>query len=268
MIGNAHSFFVPAAAALIIGIVINADLAAQTTLTETSTTSFADLTGQNNVFWGNADDDYANAGDGRDLISGNEGNDTLNGQGGIDVLAGGFGNDTLDGGDSADFLFGGDGNDTLRGASGDDELHGDGGNSIDTSPEMTDLSFSMDPSTSNVTIAQNGNTYGGTIGVATTGTVSNVSFSPPYNAGDDVLVGGPGADTLTGGQGNDTFVFSDGDGDDTILDYEAGEVIDLSGYGGQVSITKALSGGNLVLTLNGAASITIKGHSGPVTVQF
>ncbi len=49
--------------------------------------------------------------------------------------------------------------------------------------------------------------------------------------GDDTIVGGEGDDTLTGGLGNDLFVFADGDGNDTITDFEAGsaggDLIDL-----------------------------------------
>jgi Ca2+-binding RTX toxin-like protein len=39
-------------------------------------------------------------------------------------------------------------------------------------------------------------------------------------AGADTLVGGTGADTLAGGDGNDVYVYSRGDGQDTIDDFD------------------------------------------------
>jgi Ca2+-binding RTX toxin-like protein len=40
------------------------------------------------------------------------------------------------------------------------------------------------------------------------------------DAGNDTLIGGTGSDTLDGGVGSDTYVFSKGDGQDTIRDYD------------------------------------------------
>ncbi len=42
-------------------------------------------------------------------------------------------------------------------------------------------------------------------------------------AGNDTLSGDKGNDTLTGGKGNDFFAYSDGDGNDLITDYTAGQ---------------------------------------------
>jgi Ca2+-binding RTX toxin-like protein len=48
-------------------------------------------------------------------------------------------------------------------------------------------------------------------------------------AGDDLLMGGKGADTLSGGAGIDTFLYeSILDGEDTIIDFESGDKLDLS----------------------------------------
>ena len=41
--------------------------------------------------------------------------------------------------------------------------------------------------------------------------------------GNDSLIGGVGNDNLTGGAGKDIFYYKDGDGNDTITDYKAGE---------------------------------------------
>ena len=48
-------------------------------------------------------------------------------------------------------------------------------------------------------------------------------------ADDDTLNGGPGDDILDGGPGADTFVFTPGNGNDYVMDFESGEdKIDLS----------------------------------------
>lgn len=62
-------------------------------------------------------------------------------------------------------------------------------------------------------------------------------------SGSDTITGGLGDDSLTGGNGDDTFVYSAGDGDDTISDFNTGntgtlgdgdstnnDAIDLSGF--------------------------------------
>ena len=43
--------------------------------------------------------------------------------------------------------------------------------------------------------------------------------------GDDMLMGGDGDDMLTGGAGNDTFKFDAADGEDTITDFQQGDMI-------------------------------------------
>ncbi|MBE1282853.1 MAG: alkaline phosphatase [Rhodobacteraceae bacterium] len=60
-------------------------------------------------------------------------------------------------------------------------------------------------------------------------------------AGEDVISGGKGDDTLRGGFGEDTFVFALGDGNDTILGFADGDMIDLSATGltaADVTITR------------------------------
>jgi len=49
---------------------------------------------------------------------------------------------------------------------------------------------------------------------------------------NDILNGGTGDDILTGGFGQDSFIFAEGDGNDTITDYERfQDSIDLSSFG-------------------------------------
>ena len=59
--------------------------------------------------------------------------------------------------------------------------------------------------------------------------------------GNDTIIGGPAVDQMTGGAGNDDFVFAPGDADgtpsaqggrvDQILDFSAGDTIDISPFG-------------------------------------
>ena len=136
-----------------------------------------------------------------DEITGNNSENTLKGGDGNDRLTGHMGDDKLDGGAGDDKLDGGAGVDTLMGGAGNDEL--DGGAGDDTLMGG----------------AGNDELDGG--------------------AGDDMIYGGAGKDELTGGDGGDTFIFSpaDGDGIDTITDFETGtdsnsivDKIDLSAF--------------------------------------
>jgi Ca2+-binding RTX toxin-like protein len=80
--------------------------------------------------------------------------------------------------------------------------------------------------------------------------------------GADRLDGGYGTDTLAGGAGADRFVFATGYGEDTVTDFEAGDVIDLTRLTGvidfadlQVQMTE--ENGNVVIIV-GADSLVIE----------
>jgi len=83
--------------------------------------------------------------------------------------------------------------------------------------------------------------------------------------GDDTIIGGVGNDTLIGGAGADTFIFNDGDGIDTIVDFEAGvDSIELRDFGPDFDIAGALSnaqqdGDDAVLSLGEATSVRLAG---------
>ena len=69
-------------------------------------------------------------------------------------------------------------------------------------------------------------------------------------AGADSLWGGKGSDYLYGGAGNDTFIFKAGDGKDTILDYESGDILKiLDANGNAGTFTSKYSSGTLTLTV-------------------
>jgi len=192
--------------------------------------------GGDDLLIGTAEDDHLLGLGGDDILRGKEGDDVLEGGAGDDRLAGGQGDDLLIGGAGRDVLRGGEGVDTasyagsdagvrvhlgafrpakggdaqgdrlvsienLKGSDHDDRLTGDMGDNYLAGGKGDDrLSGGLGDDTL-VGGAGNDRLFGG--------------------AGDDVLSGGAGDDRLTGGRGSDVFVFSQGDGRDTITDFEA-----------------------------------------------
>lgn len=78
-------------------------------------------------------------------------------------------------------------------------------------------------------------------------------------SGDDTIYGAKGNDTLKGGDGSDTFVFASGDGNDRILDYEEGDILQFTS--GKPTFKK--SGDDVIITL-GKGKITVKGAADKV----
>ena len=72
--------------------------------------------------------------------------------------------------------------------------------------------------------------------------------------GDDTLEGGAGNDKLYGGAGADVFVYNNGDGNDTIADYEEEDSIQI--VGDTVAKT-TIKNGNVIFTLESKKKITI-----------
>jgi len=146
---------------------------------------------------------------GPDLLVGTTDDDVLDGLAGDDRIAGFMGDDTLAGGAGNDAILGGMGDDVLRGDrnSRDPQDSEDGGN---------DILFGGD-----------GNDHMG--GKAGNDILSGDAGDDFIwgDDGDDIIMGVTGNDTLVGdnfsdGSGSDLFVFGNGDGTDTILDFEVG----------------------------------------------
>ena len=78
-------------------------------------------------------------------------------------------------------------------------------------------------------------------------------------AGNDSLVGGKGKDTLTGGAGSDIFVWSKGDGNDTITDYEEEDKIQFAS-----GTPKAATKNKDVIFTVGNEKITVKNGKGKI----
>lgn len=130
--------------------------------------------------------DWATLVDGSDLENaiGGDGDDRLTGNRAANELFGQRGNDRLVGKAGDDVLDGFAGNDRLKGGGGADELSGGAG---------ADRLFG-----------------GGADDTLDAG------------AGRDRIMGNRGDDVLSGGAGRDRFVFGDGDGADTITDFDPG----------------------------------------------
>ncbi|MEO0987327.1 MAG: calcium-binding protein, partial [Cyanobacteria bacterium J06639_14] len=135
-----------------------------------------------------------------ETLVGDSANNTIDGEAGDDTLAGGLGSDIILGDDGDDVLRGDlnsrspqdgepGGDDIIFGGEGNDRIGGKAGNDILSGDEGDDQIWGDD--------------------------------------GDDILMGVTGNDILVGdngsdGSGSDIFVFGNGDGTDTIVDFEVG----------------------------------------------
>ncbi|NEP19842.1 MAG: D-alanyl-D-alanine carboxypeptidase, partial [Leptolyngbya sp. SIO4C1] len=163
------------------------------------------------------------------------------------------GNDTLSGTDAADTLAGDLGNDIITGGAGDDILRGD----------LNDRSPQDDAMGGNDII------FGGEGNDRIGGKSGNDIISGDAgddmiwgDSGDDIIMGVTGNDTLvgdnfSGSSGSDLFVFGNGDGTDTILDFQVGT--DRMGLvEGELTFT------DLTLTQDGANTLLGVASSGEV----
>jgi serralysin len=175
-------------------------------------------------------------GSGNDTILGNSFDNVLTGNAGNDIIGAGAGNDTLDGGAGDDTMLGGIGDDLfIVGEVGDVviELADEGRDTVRSS-----IDYALGANVEDLVLT--GNAVSGTgneLGNVITGNALGNRLNG--GAGDDRLIGGDGVDYLTGGAGNDIFVAeinatkvgskSGAISLDVILDFSAGDKIDLSG---------------------------------------
>ncbi len=139
------------------------------------------------------------------------------------TLYGYAGKDSMLGGSDGDGLYGYAGNDTLSGGQGADYLQGDQGND------------SLLGGSGNDTL------YGGD--------------------GNDTLSGGTGDDYLSGDEGADTYLYSLGDGQDTINDYQVAAAADkiVLGAGIVLANIKLIKDGNdLIITFSNSSTDSIR----------
>jgi Ca2+-binding RTX toxin-like protein len=214
----------------------------------------------NDVIRGEGGNDFIDAGAGRDIVFAGDGDDDVFGGDDDDMLYGEAGNDRIFGGDGNDLIDGGMGNDTLFGGAGDDLFIGrigdgddiiDGGEGIDT----LDLgaltqAVRVDLGTG---IGGRGSVSGIQSGNDTLCGIENVTTG----SGNDTIIASNAVNVMNGGAGNDTFVFGSAaaaDGD-TILGFETGDKIDLSGIDGNSGLV-----GKQSLTLVNGTQATAPGQ--------
>jgi Ca2+-binding RTX toxin-like protein len=193
--------------------------------------------------------DFVNSGDGRDVVFAGDGDDQvfggnqadiIYGESGADRILGEAGNDLINGGAGADTVFGGDGDDLIVAevGDGDDVYFGDdseGGTGIDT--------LNMSAITANITVNlgsgpaafANGSVSSSQTGYDTIWGIENVTTG----SGNDVIIASNAVNVMNGGLGNDTFTFTSASATngDTILGFQPGDRIDLTGIDAKMTAT-------------------------------
>ena len=216
-------------------------------------------------------------------LTGSSLNDTLTGNAAANILNGVSGDDTLKGAAGNDSLIGGVGNDTLNGGGGNDSMNG-GAAGNDTA------SYIEATSGVKVSLAVAGAQNTGGAGVDTLVNFENLTgsnFNDTLTAGaaaslligaagndtvsggvgNDILIGGAGNDSLDGGVGTDSFTGDKSFGNDIVTGFGATgathDTIDFStavfANFAAVQSHMAQSGANVVITLDAADTITLKG---------
>lgn len=155
----------------------------------------------NNIIDAGGGDDLVLVGAGNDAVAGGAGNDEIYTAGGDDIVIGEDGDDEI-------FLW--DGNDKARGGRDDDSIYGEAGNDKLWGEHGHDY---LDGGMGN-DLLRGGGGHDTLIG----GEGNDKLFG---NGGKDILAGNEGNDILAGGNGRDTFIFSLGDDQDTIKDFNS-----------------------------------------------
>jgi Ca2+-binding RTX toxin-like protein len=189
------------------------------------------------IFYGFAGNDIINAGEGNNNLYGGEGKDILNSGSGNDILNGGSGNDILNAGEGNNKLYGGDGDDRMTAGAGNDVMYGGNGSDRIYAGEGVNTIFagagddliysgagadSIDAGAGNDTIyaGEGNNTIRG-------GDGNDIIYS---GSGNDWINGGAGNDTIWLNGGQDKIVLAQGNGLDTINNFQVGQTrLGLSG---------------------------------------
>lgn len=177
--------------------------------------------GGRDVIFADGGDDNVLGGGGRDMLYGDAGNDRILGGAGDDMLNGGAGNDTAFGeaGDDVFVAEAGDGNDTYY---GDGVANGSGNDTLDMSQINSDTTADLGTG-----FMGRGSVSSATSGNDTIWGIENIVTG----SGDDTITASSAVNVMDGGSGNDTFRFlssAAADGD-TIMGFQPGDKIDLSG---------------------------------------
>nr|WP_244448768.1 peroxidase family protein [Bosea sp. LC85] len=187
------------------------------------------------------DDDVLLGGAGNDLIDGEADDDTILSGTGDDRITAGAGDDTVVAGAGHDVIVAtvGDGNDVYF---GDDSDGGTGSDTLDLSAITANLTVDLGTG-----LLGRGSAVSTQSGSDTLWSIENVATG----AGDDTITASAAVNVIEGGAGNDTFRFESkeaADGD-TILDFEPGDRLDLSG----IDANAALAGDQSFTLTSGPA---------------
>lgn len=180
---------------------VTSGTAATATPTSNGTTAPTIASGDVETFVGGSDSDIVVGTDATRVIYTDGGDDVIMTGNTNTVVMAGTGADVINAGDGSDIIFGGDDNDTIDSGSGSDKVWGDTGDDLLNTGTGDDQAYGGDGADE---------IHGG--------------------AGNDRIEGGKGVDLLFGDAGNDHFVYraaADANGD-TIADFQAGDVIDMS----------------------------------------
>lgn len=178
-------------------------------------------------------------------------------------ISGGSGNDIVLADDN-DYVtvVGSSGKDTIAGYYYSSKIYGGSGN--DVLKVYSGITNTIDGGAGKDTIVAYGGLVKGGSGNDLISGDSEAYFSATLQGGkgSDILSGGGGDDYLTGGTGNDAFIYFAGEGNDTVTDYKAGDMI-LIASGENISndYTYSYSGKNVIFSIGGG-SITVKNGKG------
>ena len=189
------------------------------------------------TLFGGDDDDWLVGGEDDDILMGQAGDDELDGDGDDDILEGGMGDDDLDGGsgkDTAAYTMSDEGvTVNLAYAQDNNPRTGPGVSGGDAAGDTLDDIENVRGSMHDDKLT--GDKYANTLygnqgddelmGGAGNDMLRGGKGDDELEGGDDddTLRGDKGDDTLTGGDGKDTFILMEGDGNDTIEDFDSGE---------------------------------------------
>ncbi len=156
---------------------------------------------------GDSTDGDVQGGDGIEIFDLGSGTDTGGAGRNFNIILGGSGADILKSEGFWEDVFGGSGDDTITATGSSSWLFGGTGNDTITGSDADSWLRER--------------LFGG-----------DGDDTIDGGGGDDVIYGGAGDDSLTGGSGADLFFFSEGDGTDTIQDFNAaeGDMIYLRGF--------------------------------------
>jgi Ca2+-binding RTX toxin-like protein len=259
--------------------------AAANTITFTSLSTTVNAGEGANTITGTSGDNLIIAGAGANTITLTEGNNTINAGDGANTITATEGDNTITLGNGANTITvtegdneitSGSGADTITFTSGNNTINaGDGANTIVGTSGINTINTGNGADTITTGgLAGGGNTINAGDGANTiitglgddTITAGDGADTITTGGGDDNISAGGGADTITGGAGADVYIFEDGFGNDSIIDFDDFDNINLSAVTNIVDYTDLYDNhltdvaGNAVIS-DGADTITLIGVS-------